>query len=291
MAMNDKKNYGHSVKARLLNLAMNSNKQYQLLLTRYFHERLLYRLSISKYKMNFVLKGGALLYAHHGLSARPTLDIDFMGNCIDSHEQNIVKAFQEICGLSYPQDGVSFKTHTISSSPIAIDKKYPGVNISLEASLHSIEQRISLDIGFGDVVTPHPLNLDYPELLNPFSSIDVIAYSIETVIAEKFQTVIERGIANSRMKDYFDLYIILLNSKYDKVVLKEAIEHTFWNRKTLYEENTQFFTEGFAYDDGLNRRWKAYMRKLNPDCDFIFTNVVTYIQNHLKPYWERLKFL
>lgn len=289
MAIENRKDYGHSAKAKLLNLAMNSNNRYQLLLTRYFQERLLYRLSISRYKRNFVLKGGALLYAHHGLSARPTLDIDFMGDHIDRQEQTLVNAFREICGLPYPQDGVIFKTETITTSPIAIDKKYPGVNISMDAMLHSIQQRISLDIGFGDIVTPRPVQLDYPTLLDPSASISVAAYSIETVVAEKFQTVIERGTANSRMKDFYDLYVILSNGEYNEDVLHEAIEQTFSNRHTKYDEDTQFFRKAFTEDDGLNRRWKAYMRKLKPAEYLEFPAVVYAIRNCLKPYWERLK--
>ena len=202
-------NFGSSVKAKLLNISRNEKLGYQMLVTRYLQERLLYRLSISQYHDHFVLKGGALLYAHERFMARPTLDIDFMGHYIDNDKETVKKAFAEICAIPYQQDGVTFYTETLRTDDIAVEKKYPGVRLTLSASIDTIRQDVSMDIGFGDVITPCPSELDYPNLIDGFPATNILAYSLETVIAEKFQTVIVRAEANSRMKDFYDLYTIL----------------------------------------------------------------------------------
>lgn len=138
MAIKEIYNYGDSVKARLLNISRRNGQSYQMLVTRYLQERLLYRLSISRFYDHFFLKGGALLYAHERFLARPTLDIDFMGYHIDNNKENIKKIFAEICSISYEQDSVIFYIDTLRTDEIAIEKKYPGVRLTLTASLDTI---------------------------------------------------------------------------------------------------------------------------------------------------------
>lgn len=282
------KEYGHSVKARLLNIARNEGQRYQLLLTRYFQERLLYRLSISEYRERFILKGGALLFAHEHFNARPTLDIDFMGRMINNDKETITNAFKTICEKIYPEDGVIFHNDTIRTTDIAVEKKYPGIRITMTATLDSVKQDISMDIGFGDIITPAPVELDYPTILDENSDVSLLAYSLETVVAEKFQTVIERGSVNSRMKDFFDLFTILKNRVFDKDLLQEAITATFINRNTIYNSNHIFFSEEFSKDPSLNTRWTAFMNKLNSPYELTFNDVVITIQQSLLPYWNNL---
>lgn len=289
MAVREVKDFGHSVRMRLLNMARDEGQRYQLLLTRYLQERLLYRLSISEYREHFILKGGALLYAYERFHARPTLDIDFMGNRINNDKGTIVKAFSRICEIEFPQDGVKFHPNTIRTSDIALDKKYPGIRITLTTTLDSVKQDVSMDVGFGDIITPAPVELDYPTLLDDTSDVSLLAYSLETVIAEKFQTLIDRGTANSRMKDFYDLYTILEQDRYDHILLKEAITATFANRNTHYQEDNQFFTIEFGYNVGLKMRWQAFMKKLNASVKPSFEEVVVYIQSRLGDYWENLK--
>lgn len=183
MAVTNIKDYGHSVRTRLLNVAQSRNLRYQLLLTRYLQERLIYRVSISKYKHHFILKGGALIYAYEGLEARPTMDVDFMGNNIARDKDTLIEVFTEICSIPYPPDGVIFHPDTIRTSHIAVEKKYPGVNITMLATLHSIKQDVSFDIGFGDIVTPYPIEIDFPTILDDEEELPILAYSVETVIA------------------------------------------------------------------------------------------------------------
>lgn len=222
-----------------------------------------------------------MLYAYERFKARPTLDIDFMGHNIDRDKDKIVDAFKSICDIEFPEDGVTFHTETIRTSDIAIEKRYPGVRITLTVSLDSILQDISMDIGFGDIITPAPAELDYPAFLDFNRDISVMAYSIETVIAEKLQTAIERGVANSRMKDFYDLYTLLNRDEYNPTLLNEAIQATFSNRKTLIDKQIAFFTKDFGSDAGLNQRWSAFIRKLRPDRQLSFSEVITSIQSLL----------
>lgn len=291
MAIKKTHNYGCSIKAKLLNISRSEKQGYQMLVTRYLQERLLYRLSISRYHDRFFLKGGVLLYAHERFLARPTLDIDFTGSHIDNDKENIKKIFAEICAIPYEQDGVIFHTDTLRSDDIAIEKKYPGVRLTLTATIDTIRQNVSMDIGFGDVITPHPSELDYPNLIDGFPDTNILAYSLETIIAEKFQTMISRAEANSRMKDFYDLYTILKGGKYDRNILSEAIKATFENRQTAYLDNHIVFSPDFTNNSDLNTRWSAFMRKLKISQELTFPTVMKYIQNELKPYWEELRQL
>lgn len=289
MAVKEIHNFARSVKDRLLNISRSGKIGYQVLVTRYLQERLLYRLSISPYHDHFVLKGGALLYAHERLMARPTLDIDFMGHRIDNDKENVRKAFAEICAIPFQQDGVTFHTDTIRTDDIAVERKYPGVRLTLKTTIDTIRQDVSMDIGFGDVITPCPSELDYPNLIDGFPATVILAYSLETVIAEKFQTVIVRAEANSRMKDFYDLFTILQGERYDGETLKEAINATFENRHTVYMDNHIVFSPDFADNPDLNIRWNSFVRKLKLSQKLSFPDVIGFIQTKLKPYWDNLK--
>lgn len=289
MAIKEIHNYGCSVKAKLLNISRNEKLGYQMLVTRYLQERLLYRLSISPYHDHFFLKGGALLYAHERFMARPTLDIDFMGHNIDNDKENVKKVFSEICAIHYDADGVTFHTETLRTDDIAVEKKYPGVRLTLSASIDTIRQDVSMDIGFGDVITPCPTELDYPNLIDGFPATNILAYSLETVIAEKFQTVIARAEANSRMKDFYDLYTILKGEEYDRELLSDAIKATFKNRQTIYIDNHIVFSNAFANNPDLNIRWNSFIKKIRLQQELTFPEVVGFLQTKLEPYWKEIK--
>lgn len=168
-----RKNYGKSVKTRLLNLMNETGYKYMYLLARYFNERLLYRVSVSQYKDNFLLKGGSLLYAIDGLNARPTIDVDFMAERISRDREFLTKVFQEILGIVCDEDGVTFDTENITMEPITVEKKYPGTRIFFTAHMDSIIHKMSVDIGFGDVVTPYPASIDFPLLLPNIPSVNL----------------------------------------------------------------------------------------------------------------------
>lgn len=282
------KNYGKSIRSKLLNIAKEENTFYQTILTRYFQERLLYRISQTRYRNNFYLKGGALMYAYERFAARPTLDIDFLGNNISNEGESIVKAFKEICSVPYEEDGVNFDVEQITDQNITEFKDYHGIRLSIPVRMDTISQVMTMDIGFGDVVTPKPVDLDYPILLEHLPSAKILAYSLETVIAEKLHAVVDLADQSSRMKDYYDLYTILHNEKFDADVLQEAIIRTFENRHTPYDDNTMFFRKEFSENQQMQVRWQAFIKKITKNTELAFAEVVTYIQEKLQPYWDNL---
>lgn len=286
---NHTSNYSQSVKVRLLNLSRQENIGYQQLVTRYFQERLLFRLSQSRFRSHFVLKGGALLYAYEKFAARPTLDIDFMGDRINSDKEDIKSAFRSICEIAYEKDGVTFLAETLMAEEITVEKEYPGVRISIIATLDSIRRRISMDIGFGDIIVPSPAELDYPVLLPNFPTPSIMAYSLETVVAEKFQTMVERTTFNSRMKDFFDLYRIRTMQPFDEELLQEAIQATFSNRGTHHQDNHILFSETFPQNEELNQRWNNFLKKINYEPKVPLAEMMRVLTDWLKPYWEKLK--
>ena len=282
------KNYGQSIRTMLLIVAKKEDVFYQTILTRYFQERILYRMSQTRYRSNFYLKGGALMYAYEKFSARPTLDIDFLGNNISNEGTSIVAAFKEICSVPYDEDGVIFDIDKITSQNITEFKDYHGIRLSIPVKMDTIAQVLTMDIGFGDVVTPSPIDLDYPVLLEHLPGVNIMAYSLETVIAEKMHAIIDLADQSSRMKDYYDLYNILSKEKYDSTILQDAIERTFENRHTSYDAETVFFSKDFADNQQMQVRWQAFTHKITRDENLLFSDVVGYLQEHLRPYWEKL---
>lgn len=279
--------YAQSIKARLLNKSGGDNKRYQQLIVRYFHERLLYRLSKSNYKERFILKGGAMLYAFDELVPRPTLDIDFMGYNIGREKGIIMNAFKEIISLSYPEDGIEFLPDSMKAEDITIEKRYPGVRIFMSAKIGTYIQNLNIDIGFGDVIVPYPLTVDYPSVLPNMEEASVLAYSLETVVAEKLHAIIDRGKFNSRMKDYFDLYRIFSVHSFDKTVLCKAIQATFENRGLKVTDKEGFFEESFGKDALISQQWEHYMKKMKvalPSFVEIHKSIVLWIS----PYWKHL---
>lgn len=284
--MNEIKNYGKSIRARLLNVAKQEDVYYQTILTRYFQERLLYRISQTRYRENFYLKGGALMYAYERFAARPTLDIDFLGTHISNDGKRITEAFREICAVECEEDGVAFDADKISVQNITEFKDYHGIRLSIPVTMDTIAQMMTMDIGFGDVVTPHPVLLDYPLLLEGLPEASILAYSTETVIAEKMHAIIDLTDQSSRMKDYYDLYHLLTSFKYDNTVLQEAINRTFENRHTSYNADTMFFRKDFSDHPQMQVRWMAFLKKSTIKSSLSFPEVARWLQNTLKPYWE-----
>ncbi len=284
----ESKDCGKSVKAKLLNLSKAEGLPYQPLLIRYVQERLLYRLAQSKYKNRFYLKGGALLYAYEQLKARPTLDIDFLGSSINNDKKIIEEAFSEICGISCKEDGTVFDTGSIETEEINENRVYKGIRLHVTAQLDTARQKIAMDIGFGDVITPEPQELEYPLLLDGLPAVSIMAYSLETVVAEKFQAMIELSENNSRMKDFYDLYTLLYNNTLDSYMLEKAIHATLKNRGIVYEENHPLFSGDFPKNPRFQMLWKGFIRKIGKT-EPNFETAVSLIKERLFPYWEKYK--
>ena len=279
------KNYGKSIRTKLLNVAKKEDVFHQTILTRYFQERLLYRMSQTRYRNNFYLKGGALMYAYEKFAARPTLDIDFLGNNISNEGATIVAAFKEICSVPYEEDGVDFDIYNITAQNITEFKDYHGIRLSIPVKMDTISQVLTMDIGFGDVVSPY-----YPSLLPDVPSVNLKAYSIETVIAEKFHTMLDRDVFNSRRKDFFDCYQLFGTYKIDHDSLYQAINATFSNRKLEYNADRKLFTESFATDEERNMNWNRFLKQINFKQELPFPKVMDLLRDELLPmedkYWH-----
>lgn len=282
------RNRAASIRARLLNLAKNEGIDFQLIIIRYLHERLIYRISASDYSEKFVLKGGAFIYAVHGIRSRPTLDIDLLGTQISNDIEEICTAFKHICEV-FSDDEVQFNSESVIGESIAQIDKYKGVRLFIEASFDTVRQRIQIDVGFGDIVIPEIQMLEYPVLLNDLQFPVIRAYSKETVIAEKFQAMIDLSAINSRMKDFYDVYQLLTGNEFDINTLQKAIVATFRNRQTIFTENHALFTSDFASNSIRKRNWVAFLNKINHDKNLTLEEVMQTIREKLKPIWEAMK--
>ena len=286
MAKNEIKNYGKSNRTKLLNLSKQTKgADYNLILLRFVQERFLYRLSLSTYRENFFLKGGALRFAHERFAARPTRDMDFLGDHISRDKENIKRIMMEICSIACEEDGVTFDCceDDIWLEDITVEKEYNGTRVHMMAHMDTVVQQFSIDVGFGDVIVPQPAQLDYPLLIEGLPAVNVEAYSLETVVAEKFQTMIDRGTINSRMKDFFDVYSILKAGKVDEALLKEAVIEVFANRGTELDADNVVFTDDFAQDGMRQIMWKAYLKKIKYKEELPFTEVMDVIRERLQP--------
>ena len=260
MTNNRGKNTAASVRDRLLSLARERGEDFQLLLTQYGLERLLYRLSQSDYRERFILKGAMLFILWSEQPHRPTRDVDFLGFG-DSSEAGLQKIFHELCELAVEDDGLRFMSDSVRVEAIRDDTEYGGMRVKLFGDLAGARVPIQADIGFGDAVTPEAKEIDYPTLLDSPAP-HLKAYPRETVMAEKYQALINLGMANSRMKDFYDLWIIAREFHFDGPTLSCAIRNTFSRRRTpLPEGIPSGLTSGFYEDTQKNIQWNAFLRK------------------------------
>lgn len=282
------KNRADSIRARLLNLAKKERIDFQLIIIRFLHERLLYRISVSDYSQQLILKGGAFIYAVQGIKSRPTIDVDLLGTQISNDIETLCGVFRQICTIE-SEDEVAFNPKSVVGELITQQDKYNGVRLYIDATFHTVRQRIQIDVGFGDIVIPVVQELEYPILLDDMQVPVIQAYSKETVIAEKFQAMIELSVANSRMKDFYDVYKLLADNEFDNGTLEEAIKATFANRDTSYAENHALFSADFATNTLRKRSWTAFLNKINRDKELEFEEVMRLISEKLLPYWAKMK--
>ncbi len=282
------KQSGKSIRNRLYNIAGTQGVNYQHLLIRFFHERLLYRVSISSYRNNFYLKGGALLYAFNtDEKQRYTLDIDFSLYQMKYKLETVALAMQEICEIT-ANDAVQFHSQSMETHYIRENNIYGGIRMSIDASLDTIRQRLQIDVGYGDPVNTDLDLIRFPVLLKEFSQPAIRVYSVEFVIAEKFHAMIELSELNSRMKDFYDVYQLLLSGKIDMCLLQKAVRNTFNHRQTVFVANHTLFTPAFASDNNRNRMWSAFLKKIGQPDKLSFSEVMTLITTCMQPIWESL---
>lgn len=249
-----------SVRQRLLKIIRETGEDANQLWTRYAAERLLYRLSVSEYARDFILKGAMLFMAWTGQSYRPTVDMDFIGRGENSSER-LVRVFRNVSAVEVEPDGLEFTANSVNAAPIREEQKYQGQRVTLTAFLGKARIPVQVDVGFGDVVTPKAGIISYPTLLD-FPAPRIRACPRETVVAEKLQAAVVLGIANSRMKDFYDLYVLARDFSFDGGILTRAIQATFKQRNTEIPRETPLaLTEEFGRDDTKSVQWKAFVRK------------------------------
>lgn len=254
------KNLGASIRARLLNKARAEKQDFNLLLTRYAIERMLYRLSISNHRDQFLLKGALLFDLWFDVPHRPTHDADFLG--FGSAELPHIEAlFREVCQIQV-DDGMVFQPETVKADEIRKEANYAGVRVTLVGLLNGARCPVQLDIGFGDAVVPGPDEVDYPTILSDMPEPHLRVYPRYTVVAEKLEALVSLGMLNSRMKDYFDLWILAKHSDFDGAVLMRAIRATFERRHTDIPNDIPIgLTDEFANDRQKEMQWQAFLRK------------------------------
>lgn len=254
------RNVAASVHQRLLNMPRARGVDFNLVLQRYAGERFLYRLGLSSEVDRFTLKGAALFLVWAGREFRTTRDIDLLGSGPSDHAA-IRRTIAEICAVRCPEDGLSFDPESIEIADIREGQEYPGVRVKVRATLAKAVLQLQVDIGFGDVVTPERREAEYPTLLDhPMSPIWI--YPRETVVAEKFEAMVRFGLANSRMRDFWDVAALAAQFAFDGETLRTAIEETFRRRVTmLSSELPDALRPVFFKDAARVRQWEAFQRK------------------------------
>lgn len=249
-----------SVKALLLNKARQTNRPFAEVLQYYGMERFLYRFSRSKYANKFVLKGALLFTAWQIPERRTTLDIDFLGY-YDNKVSSIDSVIKDVCQVSVDPDGLIFDSKTVRGYKIKEDADYEGVRVKFTGFLERSRIPMQIDVAFGDVVYPKTKVVDYPVILN-FPKPHLKGYPPESVISEKFETMVKRGLLNSRMKDFYDVWLMMRKFDFIGANLSEALKRTFEHRKTELPKGQPLFAEEI-YDEKSDRQtlWKAFLKK------------------------------
>jgi predicted nucleotidyltransferase component of viral defense system len=250
-----------SVRQRLLNLARERGEDFGLVLTHYALERVMYRLSVSDHREQFVLKGAMLFALWGGEPHRPTRDLDLLGRgTVDTGR--LKQVFREVIGVEVEDDGLEFQAETVRGERIREDEEYEGVRVHLEARLAAARIKVQVDVGFGDVMTPAPRETEYPVMLD-FPAPWLWTYPRETVVAEKFEAMVKLGIANSRMKDFYDLWVMARDFEFEGALISRAIKATFERRGTALPTKVPVaLSDEFSDDPGKKTQWAAFLRRL-----------------------------
>ena len=270
-----------SVKDRLKKQAIENGKTVQDKLVTFGLERTIYRLSISEYAERFTLKGGIFLYAlFEGEYARATMDIDLLAQRIQNDADEMKKIFHDIFSIEC-DDALRFDLNTLKVINITEFKEYHGVHVSIMGYLDRTRIPVSIDIGFGDVVYPERMKMEFPVLLD-MEVPEIYAYSIYSVIAEKFEAFVSLGFANGRYKDFYDIYVLAERYDLNGMELKKAIIETFTHRGTEFDDIVAF-EDGFTDDEIRQGRWRAFIKKKKAMLNVEFEETMQLLKDLLLP--------
>lgn len=273
-------NLAASIRQRLLNRARQEQVPFDAVLNRFGRERLLYRIGISAYRDRFLLKGAMLFALWYDMPHRPTRDMDLLG--FGPGELFVLeRVFREITQQQV-DDGLVF-SETVTAAEIRKEANYAGARVTLLATLEQARIPLQVDIGFGDPVTPDAEQIDYPVLLDDLNPPRLGAYPVYTVIAEKLQAIVSLGMVNSRLKDYFDLQVLLMREELDEQVLAEAVRRTFAVRSTPMPQQVPLgLSNEFGEDPDKQAQWRAFLQR-NELAEVPLPAVVSQIREGLVP--------
>lgn len=276
-----------SVKDRLKNQAKEDGRTMQDELVTYGLERTIYRLSISEYAERFILKGGIFLYAlFDGNFARATMDIDLLAQHISNDAEEMKKVFRNIFSIEY-DDALQFDLDSLEVINITEFEEYHGVNVSIMGYLDRTKVPVSIDIGFGDVIYPERMQMNFPVLLD-MDAPKVYAYSIYSIIAEKFEAFVSLGLANGRYKDFYDIYVLSVSYNLDGSELKNAIIETFTRRQTDFDDIAAFEPH-FIEDSVRQGRWRAFIKKKKAIMKIEFVEAIEQAKTLILPIVEAIE--
>jgi len=278
--MKSTRNVPASVRQLLLNRAKSDKRPFNELLQYYAMERFLYRLSRSAHADLFILKGALMLRVWHSPEFRPTMDIDMLGRT-SNEEASIIAQVRNVMAVDVEADGLTFDPDSISTERITEDADYEGIRIRFRGVLDSARVTMQIDIGFGDIVYPGPEESDLPTMLD-FPAPRLLCYSRESAIAEKFEAMVKLGVLNSRMKDFYDIWLLSRQFDFDGAELTEAIRLTFERRGTVLPIEVKSFDEAFI--DVKQVQWMAFWKRLQQDhVPVSFRDIVSAVEEFLAP--------
>lgn len=281
MAKKEITNIAASVKARLMNIAKESGKDFQSIILQYVQEKFLYRLSISEYADKFILKGALLFLAFDISRLRPTKDIDFLGIEISQDSETIKNIFKNILIIEN-NDGLVFDHQNIEITEITERNKYKGLRIKFLSFLENTRINMQIDIGYGDKITAGPVSVEFPVLLD--SQIPKLkAYSIESAFAEKFEAIVSINFLSSRMKDFYDIWFFASNYIFTSTDLYGAIFTTFDNRNTKLDDRDLVYSKSFINDDGRQKMWEAFLIKNKLTSIHKFSELIEKLKLFIEP--------
>jgi len=282
MAYRNTKDVAASVHQRLLNLSRLSARPFDALLQHYGLERFLYRLSMTSHVKKLVLKGGLLMVALEGQRSRTTRDADF-SSTVKLSRQELVDIVSEICTTPVEDDGLDFGAATISPEEIAGQGDTPGVRLKFTGHLGNALVHIRVDVGFGNVIVPEPVEMEFPVLLDHRPP-RILVYGRETIVAEKFHAAVKLVPVTSRMNDFYDVWKLSQSHEFDGIRLQESVKATFENRRTSLDLGTEVFSEEFASDADRETLWRAFLsRKAVGGDSTEFVNVMGSYREFLQP--------
>lgn len=271
-----------SVLARLKNKAKESGRSYQLCLQLFCQEEFLRRLEKSQYTEHLVLKGGLFIYSVTDFDSRVTVDVDFLLRKVPNTPEQLQTIIETIISTPTDNDFVTFEIKDIA--PIAVAKKYAGIGVSLVARIKNTKTPFSIDFGVGDVIVPKQEKRKIPTQLDDFISPTVNTYSLETTIAEKIDAILSLMEFSSRMKDYYDIYYLANKFNFDGATLTEALRKTFENRGHTFTVEQFEQVMAFDSDEAMQKKWKAFVRKIDTKTDDYSTVLKTIKIFLLKPF-------